>query len=86
MAHEQVELVVGMAVIDSEFRRRLLTAPGAAIQDFDLTPEEIRAITSIRARTLEEFARKLCRWLARPQRRQRRALSSHEERRLRTAV
>ncbi len=86
MSHETVEAVVGMAVIDGEFRHRLLSNPSIAVQELDLTPEELRAITSIRARSLEEFARKLRRWLTRPQRRQRRALSSREGRRLRTAV
>ncbi len=86
MSHEQVEVVVGTAVIDGDFRRRLLTNPSSVVQDFALTVEESRAIESIRARSLEEFARKLRRSLARPQRRQRRAPGEREERRLRTAV
>lgn len=87
MSREQVEAVVGTAVVDREFRRLLLSAPAKAVGGFDLTAEEIGAITNIRARTLQEFAQKLHRWLTRPQRgRQGGASTARRRRRLRLAV
>ncbi|MDA8219809.1 MAG: Franean1_4349 family RiPP [Dehalococcoidales bacterium] len=67
MSYEQIQAVVGTAIVDRDFCRALLASPAKAVQGFDLTAEELGAIATIRAQTLEEFSRKLHRWLTRPQ-------------------
>ncbi len=63
MSYEQVQAVIGTAIIDSEFRRRLLNSPARAVEEFDLTVDERSAIAGIRAQSLEDFARQLHCWL-----------------------
>jgi hypothetical protein len=55
--------VIGMAVVDLDFRRRLLNDPAIALNEFDLTPQERTAVTRCRAESLEEFARTMYVWL-----------------------
>jgi hypothetical protein len=59
MAQEELERLVGRAILDPKFRERLLADPEKAIQDegFDLTPEEVELVKSVdkeRAETLAE--------------------------------
>lgn len=46
MAKEDLERLIGRAVMDKDFRERLLADPEKAIQEgkLDLTPEEIAAL------------------------------------------
>lgn len=51
------------AVVDPGFQERLLTEPAKVVSDFELTPDEQEALTSIRAGSFTEFAAELHRWL-----------------------
>lgn len=64
MAFESLQAVVATAVIDSEFQRALLNGSRRrVVSDFGLTSEEMNAIMSIRAATLEQFAGQLDQWI-----------------------
>ena len=59
MAQEELERLIGRAILDPEFRKRLLVDPETAIQKegFDLTPEEVELVKSVdkdKAETLAE--------------------------------
>jgi len=59
-----IEEVIGHAIIDGEFRASLLNGKRARlIEPFDLSPEEQQTIMSIRAESLESFARQLDGWI-----------------------
>lgn len=59
-----LEEVVGTALIDPEFRAGLLNGQRARlIAQFKLTPDEQQAVLSIRAESLQAFARQLYMWL-----------------------
>ena len=59
-----LEEVIGQAIIDREFQAGLLNGTRARlIEQFDLSPEEQQAIMSIRAESLESFARQLDGWI-----------------------
>jgi hypothetical protein len=55
--------IIGTAVIDDGFRATLLKNPESALAPFDLEANELRAITAIRASTLEQFAEGLVSWM-----------------------
>ena len=64
MAYEILQAVIGAAVIDSAFRKALMNGSRRRVlEDFDLSHEEVDAVLSIRADTLEEFAGQLDRWI-----------------------
>jgi len=64
MSKEAVQAIMGTAIIDKEFSRDLLNARrDRAIARFELTPEERRAVSGIKAETLEQVARQLDSWL-----------------------
>ena len=66
MAFESLQAVIATAVINSEFRQALLNGSRRrVVSDFGLSSEEINAIMSIRAATLEQFAGQLDRWIMR---------------------
>jgi len=59
-----LEEVIGHAIIDREFCAGLLNGKRARlISQFNLTPEEQQAVMSIRAESLESFARQLFGWI-----------------------
>ena len=62
MSREGAQAVFGAAIVDVTFRSALLDCPAKAIEGFDLTNEEFRALTSIRASTIQQFAAKFERW------------------------
>ena len=62
--HGELERLIGTAVVDGEFRAILLESPEAALEGFDLSPEELDALVSANARTLEELAAQLYAWIA----------------------
>ncbi len=51
------------AVVDQGFREQLLTQPVSVMGEFELTEDERKALSSIRAQSLTEFAAQLHRWL-----------------------
>ncbi len=65
MAYESLQAVVGTAVIDAEFRKKLLDGSRhRAIASFHLTREEQDVVMGIRADSLEQFAGQLDRWIS----------------------
>lgn len=61
--HETLQCIVGTAIVDPNFREELLSRPTGALGGFDLTPEEWIAVTSIRADSIQTFARELDGWI-----------------------
>jgi hypothetical protein len=64
MSASQVSAVLVHALHDEHFRRRLLATPNEALTHFDLSPDELDALSSIRASTLEEYAVAMVNWLS----------------------
>lgn len=56
MSKEAVQAVIGKAVTDSEFREALFANPEEVLEGYDLTEDEIAALKSIDAETIESFA------------------------------
>ena len=56
MSQEAVQAVIGKAVLDSEFREALFADPDEALEGYELTEEEVAALKSIDAETIESFA------------------------------
>jgi hypothetical protein len=52
-----------MALIDSEFQRRLIDDRPRALAGIPLTEEEAAVLTHMPARSFEELSRKLDRWI-----------------------
>ncbi len=65
MAYENLQAVVGMALIDDEFRQGLLAKTPSTLQNLGLTADELAIVRSIQATTLQGFARELDRWIRR---------------------
>lgn len=65
MAYEMLQAIVGSALVDSSFRHNLLNKTPDTLRNFDLTPEELAAITSIKAKTFQGFAQELQGWITR---------------------
>ena len=59
MSAKETRKVVSLAVMDEEFRNTLFSDPDKARVGYDLTPEEINALRSIPAETIDEFANNL---------------------------
>lgn len=76
MSYQALQTIVGTAIIDREFCRTLLSSSEKAVAGFDLTPEEVQAVTAIRAETFEEFAGELHEWIVRSNGRGRRSIAS----------
>jgi hypothetical protein len=68
-----LEEVVGQAIIDREFCAGLLNGKRARLlSQFNLTPEEMQALMSIDANSLEAFAGQINNWIESQQPRSRR--------------
>ena len=65
MAYESLQAIVGTAIVDSGFRRSLLTKEGDALRGFSLTKEESAAIAQSRTTTIQAFAQDLQGWITR---------------------
>jgi len=63
MAYESLQAIVGTAIVDSKFRRTLLSGSPEAFSGFHLTDEETAALSSIRAKTFHGFATQLQVWI-----------------------
>jgi len=69
LAHENLQEVIGRAIIDPAFRQALLECPALAVREFSLTAEELAFLAGVRARSFEQFAAKVDRWIARAEER-----------------
>lgn len=63
MAFEALQLVIGLALIDLEFREKLLSDRAKAIVGLPLNEEEAAVLLSIEAKTLRELSIGLDRWI-----------------------
>jgi hypothetical protein len=63
MAHEALQLVVGTAIVDSRFRRNLLSKSLDVLHDFALSDEESQAIIGSQADTFPALANDLNQWI-----------------------
>lgn len=78
MSHRALQNLVGRAIVDRDFRDKLLNGNREqAIADFNLADDEICAISSIEAHSLEAFASELDDWLEVHDGKPRRRRSSH---------
>jgi hypothetical protein len=61
MAQEDLERLVGRAVLDPKFRERLFADPERAIREegFDLTPEEVGLVKSVDKQKAETLAEEI---------------------------
>jgi hypothetical protein len=64
MSASQLSAVLVNALSDEHFRQSLLSTPSDALARFDLSPDELDALSSIRASTIEEFAAVMVSWLS----------------------
>ena len=64
MTHASLSQVLGTALIDDGFRSVLLRNPAEAVAPFHLASDEMRAVSEIRAQTLEQFAAQLVDWFS----------------------
>ena len=60
MSASQLSAVLVNALSDEQFCERLLETPNEALTRFDLSPDELDALSSIRASTIEEFGAMFC--------------------------
>lgn len=56
MSMEAVQTVIGRAVIDAEFRERLIANAREACVGYDLTEAELNALEALDAGSLQAFA------------------------------
>jgi hypothetical protein len=56
MSKEAVETVIGRAVLESDFREALFASPQEALASYELTTEEVAALKTIDAETMETLA------------------------------
>jgi len=63
MAHETLQAIIGTAIVDSTFRRSLLSRAPGVLSSFELTAEESEIVHRIQADTLQGFAREIQDWL-----------------------
>lgn len=76
MSASQLSAVLVNALADEHFCQSLLASPDKALTRFDLSPDELDALSSIRASTIEEFAAGMVSWLSGGQSVRRRSLSA----------
>ncbi len=62
-SHKELERLIGAAIVDSEFRASLLESPAAAASGFNLSAEELDALSSADTSSLEELATFLYAWI-----------------------
>ena len=64
MARDNLQELVGNAIINSQFRSELLTNTARAIEGFNLSPEERLFVSNIRANNFQSFAQQLHNWIS----------------------
>lgn len=56
MSRQALEAVIGRAILDEEFRLALFADPETALVEYELTEQEMAAIRSVDAESLEASA------------------------------
>ena len=56
MSLETVQMIIGRAAIDSEFRKLLIENAAKACEGYDLTEDELTALEALDGESLEAFA------------------------------
>jgi hypothetical protein len=65
MSHASLQLLIGTALTDTDFRKKLLNGQRRSVlTNFDLTDEETQFLYTIQAHDLQEFAIRLDEWLS----------------------
>ena len=59
MSREVLEKIIGRAAIDPRFRSRMLESPEMALEEYQLTEQQMAAIKRISRDALEKFAHQL---------------------------
>jgi len=59
MPWENIEAIIGRAIVDATFRQQLLMDTQAAIRQSKITAEEEAILADIHATTLDDFARQV---------------------------
>ena len=59
MSREVLEKIIGRAAIDPRFRSRMLESPEMALEEYQLTEQQMAAIKRISKDALEKFAHQL---------------------------
>ncbi len=59
MSQSAIEQIIGRAVVDAEFRAKLIADARSACAGYDLTEEELDALEKLDAESLQAFAGKL---------------------------
>jgi hypothetical protein len=59
MSQDSVTQIIGRAVTDDEFRTLLFSDPTQALAGYDLTDEEVEALSNLKQEDLEDFSTKL---------------------------
>lgn len=59
MSLEAVQMIIGRAATDPEFRKLLIENAAAACEGYDLTEDELAALEALDSESLEAFAGKL---------------------------
>lgn len=59
MSLEAVQMIIGRAATDPQFRKRLIKNAVKACEGYDLTEEELAALEALDGESLEAFAGKL---------------------------
>lgn len=56
MSQQAVEQIIGRAVTDAEFRKRLIDNAAEACEGYELTADELAALEALDAQSLAQFA------------------------------
>lgn len=59
MVQDAVSQIIGRAVTDPEFRDLLFSNPEQALQDYELSDDEVEALKNLKQEDLEDFSAKL---------------------------
>lgn len=59
MSRKILEKIIGRAVMDPQFRQRMIEEPEIAFEEYDLTEEQLSAVKAIPTDALERFVQKL---------------------------
>ena len=65
MGYSRLQAIVGTALVDSAVRQGLLNGAYDVLREFELSPQEMAVVRTIKADTLQEFASQLHQWMVR---------------------
>jgi hypothetical protein len=60
-----LQAMVGMAIVDPDFRRTLVERTGRSVNEFSLSSDESSAVMAIEANSFQDFASQLHNWISR---------------------